>query len=157
MTRIRPTAKLLPLALAALARQACAGGPFDASGARAELRAGRALWEREGPADYGYTIRRTCFCGPAASGPVRVEVRGGRTVSVSTLGGQSVARGDFDRLDTVEELFEAVEDAIEADPYQLTSAYDPARGHPVALAVDYDRYTVDEENGFQVTDFVALR
>lgn len=157
MPRIRSITRLLPLAVAALALQACTGGPFDPSGARAELRAGRALWEREGLADYAYTIRRTCFCGPAVSGPVRVEVRGGRTVSVSTLGGQSVAPGAFDRLDTVEELFEAVEDAIRAEPYQLASAYDPARGHPVALAVDYDRYAVDEENGFQVTDFVALR
>jgi hypothetical protein len=76
---------------------------------------------------------------------------------VRTLGGQSVAGGGFDRLDTVEELFEAVEAAIRAEPYQIASAYDPARGHPVALAVDYDRYAVDEENGFQVTDFVALR
>lgn len=157
MPRIRSIARLLPLALAAAALQACAGGPLDASGARAELRAGRELWQRQAIADYAYTVRRTCFCGQEVTGPVRVEVRGGRTVSVAPFGGQALAAGAFDRLDTVEELFEAVDDAIDRRPHQLTAGYDPARGHPVSLAVDYDRRSVDEENGFEVSDFTVLR
>ena len=156
MPQIRSITKLLPLAVALLAG-ACSGSPFDASGAEADLQAGRSRWRQQGTPDYAYTIRRVCFCGPEVAGPVRVEVRGGHTVKVETFGGRTLAMGAFDRLDTVEELFAAVEDAIERDPHQLTAAYDPTRGHPVALAVDYDRYAVDEETGFQVTDFVALR
>jgi hypothetical protein len=157
MTHFRSIARLLPLALAALALQACTGGPFDASGARAELRAGRALWQREGVADYAYTIRRVCFCGPEVAGPVRVEVRGGQTVRVETSSGRTIAPGAFDQLDTVEELFATIAEAIERDPHRIMAGYDPARGHPVSLFVDYDRRTVDEENGFEVSDFVVLR
>lgn len=157
MTHVRPTARLLQLALAAVALQGCTGGPFGASGARAELLGGRALWQREGAADYAYTVRRVCFCGPEVAGPVRVEVRGGHTVSVATPGGQSLAMGAFDRLDTVEELFATVEEAIERDPHHLMAGYDPARGHPVSLYVDYDGRTVDEENGFEVTGFTVLQ
>ena len=146
----------LPLLALALAAGACTGGPFDASGARAELRAARAVWQRERPADYAYTVGRVCFCGQEVAGPVRVEVRGGQTVSVQTLGGQSLRPGAFDDLDTVEELFRVVEDAIEADPYQLSAGYDTERGHPLSLAVDYDRRVVDEEGGFVVSDFTAL-
>ena len=155
MPHPRPTAKLPLLALALLAG-ACTGGPFGASGARAELQAARALWERQGAADYAYTVRRVCYCAPDVAGPVRVEVRGGRTVSVAPVAGQSLRAGTFDALDTVEELFGAVEDAIGADPHQLAASYDSARGHPLALAVDYDRRAVDEEGGFQVTDFGVL-
>lgn len=147
----------LPLLALALLAGACTGGPFDASGARAELRAARAVWQRERPADYAYTVGRVCFCGQDVAGPVRVEVRGGRTVSVQPLGGQSLRQGAFDDLDTVEELFRAVEDAIEADPYQLAAGYDSERGHPLTLSVDYDQRVADEEGGFVVTDFVALR
>lgn len=157
MTQVRSIARLLPLALAALALQGCTGGPFDASGARAELRAGRALWQREGAADYAYTIRRVCFCGPEVAGPVRVEVRGGQTVKVETFSGRTLAAGAFDRLDTVEELFATVGEAIDRDPDRIMAGYDPARGHPVSLFVDYDRRAVDEENGFEVSDFVVLR
>ncbi len=57
----------------------------------------------------------------------------------------------------MEELFDAVGDAIGRDPYRLSAGYDPARGHPVSLFVDYERYTADEENGFEVTDFAVLR
>lgn len=146
----------LPLLALALLAAACSGGPFDASGARAELRAARARWEAGGAADYAYTVRRVCFCGPEVVGPVRVEVRGGRTVSVSPLEGRTPAPGAFDRLDTVEEMFASVQDAIDADPYLLDARYDPARGHPVSVAVDYDRRAVDEEGGFAVTDFVVL-
>lgn len=46
---------------------------------------------------------------------------------------------------------------IDADPDRLAAAYDAARGHPLTLAVDYDLRAVDEENGFTVTDFTALR
>lgn len=155
MSQLRPTARLPLLALALLAG-ACSGGPFDASGARAELRAARAVWQREGAADYAYTVGRACYCGHEVAGPVRVEVRGGRTVSVQPLGGMSVRQGAFDGLDTVEELFAAVEDAIEADPYRLAASYDPGRGHPLTLAVDYDRRAADEEGGFIVGDFTAL-
>jgi hypothetical protein len=146
----------LPLLALALVAGACTGGPFDASGARGELRAARAVWQRERPADYAYTVGRVCFCGQEVAGPVRVEVRGGQTVSVQPLGGQSLRQGAFDDLDTVEELFRAVEDAIEADPYQLSAGYDTERGHPLILSVDYDQRVVDEEGGFVVSDFTAL-
>ncbi len=142
----------LPLLALALLAGACSDGPFDASGARDELRAARSVWQRERPADYAYTVARVCYCGHEVAGPVRVEVRGGQT----PLGGQGLREGAFDGLDTVEELFAAVEAAIEADPYQLSAGYDSERGHPLVLAVDYDRQAVDEEGGFVVSDFTAL-
>jgi hypothetical protein len=151
------TAARLPLLALALLAAGCSGGPFDASGAEAELRAARARWEAGGAADYAYTVRRTCFCGPDVVEPVRVEVRGGRTVSVSAVEGRTPAPGAFDRLDTVEEMFASVQDAIDADPYLLDARYDPARGHPVSVAVDYERRAVDDEGGFAVSDFVVLR
>lgn len=151
------TAARLPLLALALLAAACSGGPFDASGARAELGTNRARWQQDRPADYAYTIRRICFCGAEVAGPVRVEVRGGRNVSINTFGGQTLSMGAFDELDTVEDLFAAVEDAIDAGPYRLEATYDAARGHPVTLFVDYERRSVDEENGFEVTDFVLLR
>lgn len=157
MLRIRPNTRwaLLAGVPLALAVQGCTLEVLGPSPDRDDLREAQALWERQGVSSYRYTVRRSCFCGgPEVLGPVRVEVRGGQTVSVTHLvSGTAVRAGAFDGLDTVEDLFAAVRAALDSDPDELTARYDPVRGHPVRLYADYDVRVADEENGFTVEDF----
>lgn len=148
----QPLAALVPLALLA-----CALDPFAAQGP-GDLRANRAVWERQELRDYRYTIVRSCECLPEMSGPAVIEVRDGRTVSVTPAqGGRAVLRESFERLDTVEELFAAVRDAVDRDAHSLRVRYDPRRGYPAEFFVDYDREVADDEHGFTVTGFEPLR
>lgn len=157
MKQHAPAARRPLLALVPLALLSCALDPLGSQGA-GELRAARALWERQELRDYRYTITRSCECLPEMSGPAVVEVRDGRTVSVTAAQpGRTVFPESFERLDTVEELFATVREAAEGRPAELRVDYDPRRGHPVSFFVDPDRDVGDDEHGFTVRDFELLR
>lgn len=138
-----------------LALQGCLLDVFAPSSNQEEnLRTARELWRSQGISDYRYNLLRRCFCGPEVAGPVHVEVRGGQAVSVAPVqSSQTVQVDQFASLDTVEELFAAIEEIMDRDPYLLTVRYDPARGYPTYVFADYERNAVDEENGFQVGNF----
>lgn len=146
----------VPLALA-LALVGCALGPLGPSGAAGDLRAARAEWERQGIDSYRYTIRRSCECLPEATAPARVEVRGGRTVSVvAAAGGRQLRPEVFEQYDTVEELFAVIEEAIARDPYRFTARYDARLGYPLEYSVDFDREHADDEGSLVITDFEVI-
>ncbi|HEV2147955.1 MAG TPA: DUF6174 domain-containing protein [Longimicrobiaceae bacterium] len=159
MNRIPAKNRLPLLALVILALQACSGGPFDPGQGRAELRAARARWERQGISDYRYTIIKACGeCMPESVAPARVEVRGGRTVSVEALfDARPIRREFFDAYDTVEDLFAVIEATLAENPYRFHASYDRRRGHPLSYSVDYDRQMVDDEGGFTVADFEIIQ
>lgn len=158
-SRTRPRRFLLAAASLALALGACGLGPLGPSGPADDLRAARAEWERQGISSYRYSIFKSCGeCLPEWVAPARVEVRQGRTVSVTALHpSRPIRRESFDTYDTVEELFATVEEVIAADPYRFGARYDPRLGYPVEYSVDYDREHVDDEGGFTVADFEVIR
>jgi hypothetical protein len=161
MTRSRTRSKRLLLAAAslALALGACGLGPFGPAGPADELRAARAEWERRGIASYRYSISRSCGeCVPGADAPARVEVRDGRTVSVTALVPARPIRPElFESFDTVEDLFATVEEVIAGRPYRFSASYDPRLGYPLEYSADLDREYVDDERGFVVQGFEVIR
>ncbi len=152
--RTRPLRVLL-----ALAPAACGLGTFAPSGPADDLRAARAEWERQGVSSYRYSISRSCGeCVPGADAPARVEVRDGRTVSVTALNPARPIRAElFDTFDTVEELFATVEEVIAGEPYRFSAQYDSQLGYPVSYAADLHREHVDDERGFVIQDFEVIR
>lgn len=150
---------LLALVPLALAPAACGLAPFGPSGPAEELRAARAEWERQGIASYRYSISRTCGeCVPGADAPARVEVRDGRTVSVTALVPSRPIRPElFESFDTVEELFATVEEVIAGGPFRFSASYDSRLGYPVSYSADLDREHVDDERGFVVREFEVIR
>ncbi|HEX7242157.1 MAG TPA: DUF6174 domain-containing protein [Longimicrobiaceae bacterium] len=123
-----------------------------------ELRASREQWEGAGVADYRYTVRRTCVCERDVAGPVLVEVREGRTVSVTPVErGVELRREAFDSLDNFRELFSYVEVALNGEHEVLAAEYDSRWGYPVSLYVDPRRGEIEDERGFVVEWFEPLR
>lgn len=112
--------------------------------AQADLDAAKARWAQAGLTDYGYTVRRHCFC-PDSGDPYALHVRNGQPVNP-----QPTTASD----DTVPELFDRVQRAIDQDPEELTATYHP-NGALATFAVDVSAYIVDEEFGLTVTEPVA--
>ncbi|MBV9774483.1 MAG: hypothetical protein JO040_11065 [Gemmatimonadetes bacterium] len=150
---------LLVLAPLALALQACAYDPSGPASQRNDLRAARTAWERQGITSYRYTLYKVCGECPSESvAPARVEVRDGRTVSVTPVNPARPIRAEyFDEYDTIEDLFATVQGVIDHDPYRFSAVYDARRGYPLSYSVDYDRRMVDDEAGFTLTDFEVVR
>ncbi|HEX8274779.1 MAG TPA: DUF6174 domain-containing protein [Longimicrobiaceae bacterium] len=157
--RPRSTRFLLALAPLALGLQGCDLDPSGPAFHADELRAARAAWAGQGIDSYRYVIARSCGeCTPESIAPALVEVRGGKTVSVvAATSVQQIQPELYRQFDTVEELFDVIEDAIDQDPYRFSARYDSRTGVPVSYAADMDRSMVDDERGFTVSQFEEIQ
>ena len=107
-------------------------------------------WEDAGLESYTMTLRRVCFClVPDFTGPFEVTVRGGEITSV-VLEGDAV---ELDRAETVEDLFDLLEDAYAQRAESVEATFDPTYGYPTNLSIDYEAQLADEEIGYLVSDF----
>ncbi|MDQ3523228.1 MAG: DUF6174 domain-containing protein [Gemmatimonadota bacterium] len=130
-------------------------GPAD-EGTRLERN--RRLWSAAKVDDYRMTVK---VQGAMFYAAAVVEVRDGVPVSVTPSAPTSLpathSATAFQALDTVEELFEAVQRAIKQKPARLEVKYDPELGVPVSLYVDVSTTIADEEHGFAVENFQVVR
>ena len=119
-------------------------GPADA------LYMARTRWARLGPADYTYTIHRSCECLPEMSGPTVVTVRHGTVTSRSYVNsGAAVGSTYAAQVPTVEGLFEIIERGIQDGVRPLSARYDAELGYPTRFSIgdpatDAPLYTVSD-------------
>jgi hypothetical protein len=130
------------LLLAALAGCDVVGGDID-NFQRDKLSQARTQWDGKNVASYSYILELECFCAPASElKPVLVTVQNGAAASLQYWNEDPAKRtpapaATFGAYDTVEELFDVVEDAIERDADVLQVGYDPEFGFPQIINVDY--------------------
>ncbi|HEX6369596.1 MAG TPA: DUF6174 domain-containing protein [Longimicrobium sp.] len=146
---------MVPALLAALA--GCELGDDDSFQSR-KLTEARTRWESRNVTSYSYVLELQCFCAPAAElRPVLVTVRNGAVASLQYYHENPAQRTPapasiFGPYDTVDELFDIVDDAIDRDADVLQVGYDEEYGFPSALNVDYDAGG-DDQKLFFVTQF----
>jgi hypothetical protein len=143
--RRRALATLAVLSLPALAAACCCGivGPSE----QEDLSAARQRWEANEPAAYELTVAYSCYCGGPVARAVRVVVQDGVPVDYEYVDNPSepVQVDAIDHIDTVEELFERVEYALDADADELDVDYDAELGYPRSIAIDYLANAADDE------------
>ena len=113
-----------------------------AASPQSSLDAAKHRWHRFHASSYTYVVTKTC--GRCLTEPVRVRVRNGKPVGTP--------RGMLG-YDTVPELFDRIQDAIDSHPYRVDATYGPRSGVPTMVAVDEDRDMVDDVTGFVVERF----
>lgn len=110
-----------------------------------KLNQARTLWNGKDVDSYSYVLELQCFCAPANDlRPVVVTVQNGAVQSVLYDSENPAQRTPapasiFGTLDTVEELFAFVEDAIDRDADLLQVGYDAEYGFPNVINVDYQQ------------------
>ena len=110
---------------------------------RQNLQQARTKWDSKDVASYSYILELQCFCAPASElRPVLVTVNNGAVVSLQYWSENPNARPPapasiFGPYDTVEELFDLVDDAIDRDADVLQVGYNSEYGFPEAVNVDY--------------------
>jgi hypothetical protein len=140
--------------VAALPSAACS----DPLGPEQEtLNTNRAAWATAAIADYRYTSREFCFCGPETLRPVSIEVRGGQISSATYEDdGTTVVEPRLSQLRTIDGWFNVIQDAIDREAYSLEAAYDRVLGYPTSVQIDYIEFAVDEEYGFAASGLVPI-
>ena len=104
----------------------------------------RTLWEAQRLTDYTFDVVRNCFC--LARADVRVTVKGGVITGVTELASE-IAR-DPETFRTINSLFDLVQDAYNRNAHEVQVEFDPSRGYPTRIWIDYVRMIADEEMGF---------
>ena len=132
----------LLLGFAAPAR--AADPSIEDGSAQAALDGARARFAAAGLSDYGFTVRRSCFC-PSSGITYVVHVRDGRAVG---------APAAIEPLDTVPKLFALVQSAIDSRDDQLGVHYDEL-GLPTSITVDARQYAFDDEFGVTASGLAA--
>lgn len=130
----------------------------DDSFQRGNLAQARARWDSKDLTSYSYVLELQCFCAPASQlEPVLVTVQNGAVASLQYWDEDPTKRTPapaaiFAPYDTVEELFDIVDDAITRDADVLQVGYDSQYGFVSALNVDYESGG-DDQKLFFVTRF----
>jgi hypothetical protein len=123
-----------------------------------QLQRNKQLWAKQKISNYRYTLRRSCFCLPKATEPVRMTVRNGKVSSmVAASNGQPVNREYFTKYDSIAKLFEIVEDAIAKKAHHVSVTYHPTLGYPTQISIDYDQWMADEELYITVENLQPLK
>ena len=113
----------------------------------------RALWASQDLTDYTFDVTKVCYW--LCMGDVRVTVKDGVITGVTELASE-VAR-DPETFRTIDGLFDLVQDAYDRDAHEVQVDFDPGRGYPTRIWIDYVEMMADEEMGFTLlSDVTAL-
>ena len=82
-------------------------------------------------------------------------MRDGKIVSVVTVANGSPR--DSSTYQTIEGLFDDIQQAIDEDAATIQAEYDPMRGYPTSAYIDIDQRIADEEISFEAKSLAPLR
>ena len=130
-----------------------------------DLRANQRLWQQHHAADYQFDLTKGCFCGPGLY-PARIVVRADTVNAVlDPATGAPLTPPESeepalelypDEYATIDGLFGVIERAIEQKAYQLDVTYDPERGYPRNIRIEYSKHATDDEFFFEVLRYEAV-
>jgi hypothetical protein len=106
------------------------------------------------PASYSFTLESQCG-ERALIGRFHVEVENGETIRVKTLSGYG-GSGSMPpaAVPTLTDLLTLVARARSERASQVNLVVDPIDGHPVSVSVDWRADTIDEEECYEITDYL---
>lgn len=149
---------MLKLALLSLIAVTLATGcSLGNSPAQKELNAAKIMWDSANIEDYQFELRVSCFCPQEIVQPVLINVVDGIAVAlVYADNGSLVTTELFARSDTVDKLFEIIQEAINSEADSLKVTYDKHSGYPVSVIIDQIAEAVDEEISYFVSNLTPL-
>jgi len=107
-----------------------------------ELSDARAKWDNYQDGTYSFLLNRGCFC--IVAGPFFVQVVDSEVVAAfSTPSNEEVRAEDLQYIETVEDVFDMIENALEgADKIEVEYS---EFGYPASVDIDWTEQAVDDE------------
>lgn len=106
------------------------------------------------PVSYTFTLDSQCG-ERALIGRFLVEVENGKTVRVEGLEGYFASHPIEPRaVPTLNDLLSVAADARRQGASQVSVVLDPVDGHPVSVSVDWRADTIDDEECYEVTEYL---
>lgn len=135
----------------------CAATQSNITNTTAELETHRKIWQAQNISDYEYTFNKMCFCPPPANVPVKVLVKNNSVNRIFNLEtNQPIDNPDLTFYQSIDRLFEFIEEAIQKGADKIDVNYDKNLGYPISISIDYLEMAADDEVSFSATDLVPV-
>ncbi|WP_107669726.1 DUF6174 domain-containing protein [Cyanothece sp. BG0011] len=122
---------------------------------REELKENYQLWRSQQLKNYQYIYQKRCFCPLPTNEPLKVSVKNDKITQVVNLNNNQVIT-DLTLANTIEELFNIIEEGIQRNADELLITYDPTLGYPTRVAIDYQKILADDEITYTVKNLSKL-
>lgn len=116
-----------------------------------DLEAARARWNAAQSGTYSFTYTRDCFCPEEYRGPFEFDIVDGVRTQVRFKGEPYFDRA-LEEFETIDDIFDEVERAIEQGAASVNVEFDPDLGYPRSVWIDWELQMADEEMGYTVSD-----
>ncbi|MDH3290689.1 MAG: DUF6174 domain-containing protein [Gemmatimonadota bacterium] len=120
-----------------------------------DLTARRGAWESLGYTDFAYTMAVRCVCTGIVDVPTRVTVtNSGSSALAFVSSGDPVPAEYHSWYLTIDQLFDAIQQAIDDKAELISVVYHPDLHYPSSVVIDYSLIQVVEEVGYEISDLV---
>lgn len=113
------------------------------------------FWDDLAISSYSFRLKRTCFCTPTRLSGI-VRVRDGKVVSVEDafdeFPSKPIANPELSAFKSIDELLGVVVRAERGSAKSIVE-YDPDRGYPRSIVIDWFWRTIDDEIEYEVNQF----
>ena len=113
-----------------------------------------ALWKKKGISNYEMTMKISCYCLQGRVGPHLIVVENDKIKTVNNLPYDSTKTGP---ILTINELFDFIIISLAKNPYQHSLDYNTIFHYPKNIYFDFNVQIADEEVGYEITYFKALK
>ena len=113
-----------------------------------------ALWKKKGISNYEMTMKISCYCIQGRVGPHHIVVENDKIKTVNNLPYDSTKTGP---ILTINELFDFIIISVAKNPYQHSLDYNAIFHYPKYIYFDFSQQIADEEVGYEITDFKAMK
>ncbi|MGA9383004.1 MAG: DUF6174 domain-containing protein [Phormidium sp.] len=122
-----------------------------------EFRKNQELWVKQKLKNYRYILRVSCFCPPDMTQPVIIDVRSGKTSSITPETNRNIVNKEFfQKYDSIDKLFEIIRSALAENAYKVDAKYHPTLGYPTQISIDYNKLISDDEIFLTINKLEAL-
>ena len=94
------------------------------------------LWSEKKSSSYEYTLERQCFCPIEYRRPIRITVEDNEVIGANFFDENEVSTELFNELETIDDWFIIISDAINRHADQISIKYNAKYGYPEMLDID---------------------
>lgn len=114
-------------------------------------------WTAADTGNYTFEYRRLCFCPQEFNDPMMVNIVNDSVLSAISLATNLPVIDDVrDTINSVEGMFDLLQEAIDTRANTITVNYNDELGYPESIYIDYDEAVADEELSFTADNLVLL-
>lgn len=107
------------------------------------------LWHNTQTKDYSFVVKKSCFCPYEENKQITVDNT--KVIEAKYIPSNEVINDN--KIKSMDDYFNIIEDALNKDVYTLTVNYDEIYGYPKEITIDYDEQMADEELTYTITHF----